>query len=227
MGVRHLILQNMLNTPKYTTGVQDLAKGRTMLKLVRELEDDTFHVSLQSRAGLDYFAPDLEEAKIQLAAVTCLMDDLEPENNDSPEVIHVVNYSEAVRLATPPIIKDSIRITLNALREYRAARVLGKVPNMKYDNDVKNREEAMYNEAKSAIEMMEKAVPNLYTPEGFYKVFVEGFLPVPYLMDQKRKFPKATQWHTAIKDGGIKVVDDEGNVIDTITRFRKIISGLS
>ena len=65
MGVKHLILQNMLNTPKYTTDVQDLAKGRTMLKLVRELEDDTFHVSLQSRAGLDYFAPDLEEAKVQ------------------------------------------------------------------------------------------------------------------------------------------------------------------
>ena len=227
MGVRHLILQNMLNTPKYTTGVQDLAKGRTMLKLVRELEDDMFHVSLQSRAGLDYFAPDLEEAKIQLAAVTCLMDDLEPENNDSPEIIHVVNYSEAVRLATPPIIKDSIRITLNALREYRAARALGRVPNMKYDIEVKNREEAMYNEAKSAIEMMEKAVPNLYTPEGFYKVFVEGFLPVPYLMDQKRKFPKATQWHTAIKDGGIKVVDDEGKVIDTLTRFRKIISSMN
>lgn len=224
LGVRHLILQNMLNTPKYTTGVQDLAKGRTMLKLVRELEDDTFHVSLQSRAGLDYFAPDLEEAKVQLAAVTCLMDDLEPENDNSPEIIHVVNYSEAVRLATPPIIKDSIRITLNALHEYRTARALGKIPNMKYDTEVKYREEALYSEAKSAIEMMEKAVPNLYTPEGFYKVFVEGFLPVPYLMDQKRKFPKATQWHTAIKDGGIKVVDDEGKVIDTIKRYRTIIS---
>ena len=43
-------------------------------------------------------------------------------------------------------------------------------------------------------------------------------------MDQQRKFQKATQWHTAIKDGGIKVVDDEGNVIDTVTRYRKIIS---
>lgn len=223
LGVRHLILQNMLNTPKYTTGVQDLAKGRTMLKLVRELEDDTFHVSLQSRAGLDYFAPDLEEAKVQLAAVTCLMDDLEPENDNSPEIIHVVNYSEAVRLATPPIIKDSIRITLNALHEYRTARALGKIPNMKYDTEVKYREEVLYNEAKNAIALMEKAVPNLYTPEGFYKVFVEGFLPVPYLMDQHRKFPKATQWHTAIKDGGIKVVDDEGQVIDTLERYRKII----
>lgn len=227
MGVKHLILQNMLNTPKYTTGVQDLAKGRTMLKLVRELEDDTFKVSLQSRAGLDYFAPDLEEAKIQLAAVTCLMDDLEPENENSPEIIHVVNYSEAVRLATPPIIKDSIKITLCALHEYRMARAMGKIPNMKYDSEVKEREEALYAEAKESILMMEKAVPNLYTPEGFYKVFVEGFLPVPYLMDQSRKFPKATIWHTAIKDGGIKVVDDDGKVIYTTERFKKIISQMS
>ncbi len=226
MGVKHLILQNMLNTPKYTIGVQDLAKGRTMLKLVRELEDDSFYVNLQTRAGLDYFSPDLEKAKIQLAAVTCLMDDLEPEDDNSPEIIHVVNYSEAVRLATPPIIKDSIKITLNALREYRLARSLGKIPNMKYDREVKDREEELYNEAKESILMMEKAIPNLYTPEGFYRVFVEGFLPVPYLMDQQRKFPKATMWHTAIKKGGIAVVDENGKVVNTVDRFRKIITGL-
>lgn len=226
LGVRHLILQNMLNTPKYTWGIQDLAKGRTMLKLVRELEDETFKVSLQSRAGLDYFAPDLDYAKVQLAAVTCLMDDIEPENNDSPEIVHVVNYCEAVRLATPPVIKESIQITLNALREYRMARSMGFVPNMKYDRDTMERTEALYAEAKSAIGLLEKNIPNLYTPEGFYKVFTEGFLPVPYLMDQKRKFKKATKYQTAIKNGGIKVVDDEGNVVDTITRYRKIISSM-
>jgi hypothetical protein len=66
-------------------------------------------VSLQSRAGLDYFVPDLEEKKVQLAAVTCLMDDLEPGNENSPEIIHVVNYSEAVRMATPPITKLGLR----------------------------------------------------------------------------------------------------------------------
>ena len=226
LGVRHLILQNMLNTPKYTWGIQDLAKGRTMLKLVRELEDDSFKVSLQSRAGLDYFAPDLEYAKVQLAAVTCLMDDIDPENNDSPEIIHVVNYCEAVRLATPPVIKESIQITLNALHEYRLARALGKVPNMKYDRETQERADALYAEAKGAIELLEANIPNLYTPEGFHKVFTEGFLPVPYLMDQKRKFKKATQWHTAIKNGGIKVVDEEGNVIDTLTRYRRIISNI-
>jgi hypothetical protein len=176
---------------------------------------------------LDYFAPDLEEAKVQLAAVTCLMDDLEPENENSPEIIHVVNYSEAVRLATPPIIKDSIRITLNALREYRLARAFGKVPNMKFDKEAKERFDSLYAEAKAAIELLEANIPNLYTPEGFYKVFVEGFLPVPYLMDQEKKFPKARMWHTAIKNGGIRVIDDDGKIIDTIARYRKIISKMN
>lgn len=223
MGAKHLILQNMLNTPKYTWGVQDLAKGRAMIKLVRELEDDKFKVSLQTRGGLDYFAPDLEYAKIQLAAVTCMMDDLEPDNENSPEIIHVVNYSEAVRLATPPIIKESIKITLAALHSYRFARKMGVVPNMKHDRDVQERYEALLYDARAAITLLEENIPNLYTPEGFEKVFKEGFLAVPYLMDQNRKFPKATMWKTAIKNGGIAVVDDDGKVISTEDRYHYII----
>lgn len=224
MGASHMILQNMLNTPKYTLGVQDLAKGRAMIKLVRELEDENFKVSLQTRGGLDYFAPDLEEAKIQLAAVTCMMDDLEPDNDDSPEIIHVVNYSEAVRLATPPIIKDSIRITLNALHSYRKARRMGKVPNMKYDLDVQYRYESLLHDAREAIRLLEENIPNLYTPEGFEMVFREGFLAVPYLMDQENIWQKARMWKTAIKNGGISVVDDDGNTISTEDRYHYIIN---
>ena len=224
MGIKHLILQNMLNTPKYTWGIQDLAKGRTMLKLVRELEDENFHVSLQSRAGLDYFAPDIEKAKVQLAAVTALMDDLEPDNIDSPEIIHVVSYSEAVKLATPPIIKESIQITLAALKEYRLLRSQGKIPNMLHDSDVTERVNELYNESKNAIKLLENYIPYLYTPEGLYKVFEEGFFPVPYLMDYKRQYRKATNYITAIKNGGIRVVDEDGNIIDTIDRYKKIIN---
>lgn len=223
LGASHMILQNMLNTPKYTWGVQDLAKGRAMIKLVRELEDDSFSVSLQTRGGLDYFAPDLEEAKIQLAAATCLMDDLEPDNENSPEIIHVVNYSEAVRLATPPIIKDSIKITLNALHSYRFARKMGQIPNMSYDSDVNYRYEGLLYEARQAIRLLEENIPNLYTPEGFERVFREGFLAVPYLMDLNMKWQKVTMWKTAIKNGGISVVDDAGKIISTEDRYRYII----
>ena len=223
MGIKHMILQNMLNTPKYTFGVQDLAKGRCLIKLVRDLEDDNFQVSLQTRGGLDYFDPNLDIAKFQLAAVTCLMDDLEPDNDNSPEIIHVVNYSEAVRLATPPIIKDSIKITLAALHQYRMARKMGSVPNMNYDREVQTRYEVLLRESLTAIKLLEENIPNLYTPEGFEKVFKEGFLAVPYLMDMDHKFPKATMWKTAMKNGGVFVVDEDGKVISTEKRYSYII----
>lgn len=122
-----------------------------MLRLVRELEDENFSVHLQSRAGLDYFSPDLEKAKIQLAAVTALMDDIEPDNENSPEIIHVVSYSEAVRLATPPVINESIKITLAALKEYRKLRVSGKIENMQYNKELLEKTDNMYCEAKEAI----------------------------------------------------------------------------
>ena len=222
-GIKNLILQNMLNTPKYTWGVQDIAKGRAMLKLVRSLEDENFKVSLQCRAGLDYFSPDLEKAKIQLAAITALMDDIEPENSNSPEIIHVVSYSEAVRLATPPIIEESIKITLGALKEYRLLKGLGLTPNTLQDYDIKERLENLYEEAKQAIEFLENAFPDLYTPQGLYRVYEMGFLPTPYIYDPERLFPDATKWHTAIIDGGVKVVDEDGKPIDTIKRYKSIL----
>lgn len=222
-GIRHLILQNMLNTPKYTWGIQDLTKGRTMLRLVRSLEDDSFKVSLQTRAGLDYFAPDIEKAKVQLAAVTMLMDDLEPENPDSPEIIHVVSYSEAMRLATPQIIRESIQITMQALHDYRIARQRGTIPNMAYDREVELRTEELYDECREAIGILENYLPDLYTPEGLYRVFKEGFLPVPYMLDPQHKYPRATLCRTALRSGGIRVVDGEGKPIRTTERYKRII----
>lgn len=224
MGIRHLILQNMLNTPKYTWGIQDLAKGRVLLKLVRELEDDNFKVSLQLRAGLDYFSPDLEKAKIQLAAVTALMDDIEPNDVNSPQIIHVVSYSEAVRLATPEVMNESIQITLSALREYRKMRNLGMIENMAFNRDVSDRVEDMYDEAKQSILILENYIPNLYSAEGLYQVFKQGFFPVPYMIDNLGKYSEATNWSTAIKNGGIRVVDEKGNIIRTPQRYKKIIS---
>jgi hypothetical protein len=224
LGIKYLILQNMLNTPKYTWGIQDLAKGRVMLRLVRELEDSSFKVSLQTRAGLDFFSPDLEKAKIQLAATTALMDDLEPNDETSPQIIHVVSYSEAVRLATPPIINESIQITMAALKAYRKFRRDGKIENMEYNRELSLRVEDMYEEAKEAIEILEKYIPNLYTAEGLFKIFKQGFFPVPYMIDEEGKYSKATNWLVSFKNGGIRVVDENNNMIRTADRYKKIIS---
>lgn len=98
---------------------------------------------------------------------------------------------------------------------------------MDHEKDVQQREKEMYHEAKSAIKLLEKYISNLYSPEGLFKVFYEGFLPVPYLINQKKLYQNATCYVTAIKNGGIKVVDEDGNTVDTVDRYRKIINRIS
>lgn len=206
-GIRHFVLQNMLNTPKYTLGVQDLAKSRAMLQLVRELQDKSFNVILQPRAGLDYFSPDLEKAKVQLAAVSMMMDDIEPDNASSPDAIHVVSYSEASHLATPPIINESVQITRHSITQYRAL-LKGGVP--PYDtNDVKYRTETIVKEVRMLIAAIENGLPDPYSPEGLYRIFAAGFLAAPYMWEGRDEFRHAVGWKTDVVQGGVSIVDDD------------------
>lgn len=209
-GIRHFVLQNMLNTPKYTWGVQDLAKARAMLKLVRELEDDRFKVILQPRGGLDYFSHDLEKAKVQLAAVTAMMDDIEPDNPASPGVIHVVSYSEGSHLADPSTVNESIQITRQALSEYRRLRRKGAIDNMAGDPDVTARMDGLLSDARLLIRAIEATVPDPYSAGGLYRILAGGFLPVPYLWACQDEFRRACQWQTRLIRGGVAVVDEHG-----------------
>lgn len=224
-GVKTFILQNMLNTPRSTWGVQDLAKSRAMIGLIKELQDDHFRVVLQTRAGLDYFKPDLEAAKVQLAAVTALMDDIDPDNLYSPEIIHVVSYCEALFLATPDILNDSIKITRHALNEYRRLKKLGLTPNVNTD-DINFRTEQLMKSAREIITAMEKNIVNLYSAEGLYIAFVAGWLPVPELWSDSDEFIHAKCWETKMSNGGIHLVDHT-LFVTTETRINKCISNIS
>ncbi len=223
IGVRYFVLQTMLNTPKYTWGVQDLAKVRALLTLVRELEDKNFKVFLQPRAGLDYFSPDLEKAKIQLAAVTAMMDDIEPTNDLSPDIIHVVSYSEAVKLATPEIINESIQITLKALNQYRHQKKTGQMDNLIDYKEVQHRTNDIVSEVKIVRTLIEKHIHNPYSAEGLYTIFKKGIMPVPYLWEGRNEFKNAVKWKTAIIDGGVKVVDELGKPIRPSTRIKDVL----
>ncbi len=220
LGVRALILQNMLNTPKATWGIQDLAKSRALLTLVRELEDERFRVILQPRAGLDYFSPNLERAKAQLAAVTALMDDIEPHNPNSPPIIHVVSYSEASHLADPPVVNESIQITIAALQEYRRLRAKGEVEDMSQHHEVKARTEELLREARTVLKAIEDSIPDPYSAEGLYTVFWAGFLPVPYLWEGREEFAHAVRWQTRVIRGSVKVVDEHGMPVAVEQRVR-------
>lgn len=223
-GTKNFILQNMLNTPRSTWGVQDLAKSRTMLKLVKELEDENFRVMLQCRAGLDYFKPDLETAKTQLATVTALMDDIDPNNEMSPEIIHVVSYSEALFLATPDILNDSIKITKTALSEYRRLKRQGFTPDVMID-DIRKRQLELEIACRKIIRAMEENIPNLYSPEGLYIAFVAGWLPVPELWSNSEEFIHAKGWGTRMANGGV-ILCDHDVIITTDYRINRCINNL-
>ena len=221
LGIKTFILQNMLNIPRMTWGIQDLAKSRAMLFLIRELEDENFRVLLQPRAGLDYFKPDLEEARVQLAAVTALMDDIDPHNALSPPIIHVVSYSEASHLATPDIINESIKITQHSLTEYRRLRAEGKIEDMSKNLDIDERMHRLIDSARIIIGGIESHIANPYSAEGFYKIFVSGFLPVPYLWSDDEEFKHAKHWRTRPFQGGLRVVDQDNQPVgpETIVEY--------
>lgn len=224
-GIRYLVLQTMLNTPKYTWGIQDLAKARALLTLVKELEDSRFKVYLQPRAGLDYFSPNLDKAKIQLAAVTAMMDDIEPANPLSPDIIHVVSYSEAVKLATPEIINESIQITLYALDMYRKMKQQGKTEDMSRHPELNYRTRTLVEGVKTIRQLLEKHIPDLYTPRGMYTTFQKGAMPVPWLWESRDEFAAAVAPRTALVKGGVDIVNEFGEPLDPVKRIKCIFEG--
>ncbi len=225
-GIRSLILQIMLNTPKYTWGVQDLAKARVLLRLVRELEGPAFKVFLQPRGGLDYFSPDPEKAKAQLAAVTAMMDDIEPCDGTSPQIIHVVSYSEAYRLADPPVMEESIKITRSALAEYRRMRKEGEVDDMAMSPEVAIRENALYDDAKAMVATLESLIPNAYSPFGLYTMLASGAFALPWLTNCREEF-QAANIATRIVNGGVSAVDETGTPIPIGARIELVRANLA
>jgi hypothetical protein len=225
LGIRNLILQIMLNDPKYTWGVNDLAKARATLWMVRALEDADFHVYLQTRAGLDYLSHRESKAKAQLAAVTALMDDIEPDNPRSPDIIHVVSYSEGSALATPEIINDSIRITRCALDRYRLLRQQGHVEDMTSHPDVQERMSFLIKGAREVLATIEECVEAPHTARGLYDIFRFGFLPVPQLMYCRDEFPEAVKWTTKIRNGRVDIYQDNKPLLPS-ERMAQIREGM-
>ncbi|MFO7652110.1 MAG: hypothetical protein R6X13_12325, partial [bacterium] len=221
-GISRLVLQVMLNTPKYTWGIQDLAKARAMLQLARAPADESFRVILQPRGGLDYFSPEPDLARAQLTAVTALMDDIEPDDPSSPPIIHVVSFSEATHLADPATVNESIQLTRHALAEYRRLRAAGWVDDLAANPEVRSRTAALVDEARTLLSGIESSIDRPDTAEGLYEVFARGWLPVPWLWECRDEFPAAVRWQTRPLHGGVAPVDESGAPISAAERVRRL-----
>ena len=217
----------MLNTPKYIWGVQDLARSRVMLRLVRSLQDDRFSVMLQTRAGLDSLSAEPARAKAQLAAVTALMDDIEPHDAASPHIVHVVSWTEASRLADPSVISESVQICRHALAEYRRLRARGAVDDMGASREVNARAAELESEALAVIRAIDALVPDPSSPAGLYLVFAAGFLPVPWLWECRDELPGAVGWKTRLVRGAVRLVDEGGKPLSVEQRIGKVRENLA
>ncbi len=222
LGIKYLVLQNMLNTPRSTWGIRDIIKGRVLLKMVKSLENSNFRIIYQPRAGLDYLSPDLSKAKAQLAAVTALMDDMEPDDPFSPEIIHVVSYSEAQFLATPDVIDESLKITKASLKHYPEFRRKNRIRELILNREIKEKTEELSEEVRILVDDMEKSIPSLFTAEGLYQVFKRGYFPVPFLWEGREEFANAVNWNTRLVDGAVVVVDENGKKISLSRRLERI-----
>ncbi|MBP3856687.1 MAG: hypothetical protein IK990_13875 [Ruminiclostridium sp.] len=150
------------------------------------------------------------------------MDDIDPVNETSPDIIHVVSYSEALFLATPDIVNDSIRISRTALNEYRRLKKNNATPDVMTD-DILNRQFELETACRRIIRAMEDNIPNLYSPEGLYLAFVAGWLPVPELWSSSDEFSYAKNWQTRIVNGGV-VLCDRDLFVSTDARINRCVS---
>lgn len=109
-GVRQYVAQYMFNTPAYTSQANDLAKMLAMASLIEGLHCSTFDSYREVRAGLTHFAPNLNEAKGQLASATQTMMCFKP------HIVHVVAFSEASHAAAAEEVIESVEIVNGVIK---------------------------------------------------------------------------------------------------------------
>jgi hypothetical protein len=152
------------------------------------------------------------------------MDDIEPQDPNSPPIIHVVSYCEASHLADPAAVNESIQITRRALDEYRRLRAKGEVDDMASHPEVAARTGELLAEARAIVRAIESAVFEPYSAEGLYRIFAAGYLPVPYLWECREEFADAIGWQTRLVHGSLRVVDEEGRPLPAALRAQQILS---
>ncbi len=204
-GVKIFVLQNMLNTPKGVSAINDLAKSRAMIRLFSELEDNNFRIIYQPRAGLGLFSPFEDIAKQQLVSVSALMYDIKP----IIEIMHVVSYSEGYKLADPEVVINSIRLCEAAKKYYPEFRLKYYIEDIILNTDAKEREYYFYSDSKKLISYILNNYDKNLDFRSLEEIFRDGVFPVPYLWNDRDIYSKAVNWKTKLINGGVELVKED------------------
>lgn len=198
LGVKDYVCQFMFDTPKGIAPSMDLAKMLAKLELVESLADGTFSVIRMVRSGLASLPPSQNEAKGQLAASIYSAMAL------SPHIVHVVGFSEADHVATPPEIIESCQIARGAV-----AKALLGMPRPDADPRIAARKAQLLEEAKFLIDAVKRGGSKqvkepLTSPEVLFMAVKRGLLDAPDLKGNPVALGSLT---TAIVNGACVAVD--------------------
>lgn len=153
MGVKDYVAQYMFNVPAMISPKMDIAKMLAKIELIESLEDNSFTVYRQARAGLASLPTNLEQAKGQLAASAYLAMAIKP------HIYHVVGFCEAHHAATADDIIESCNIVRGVINNI----FLGTVDITK-DKEVLQRKDELIDEAKIIIDAIRSLSPNIEDP---------------------------------------------------------------
>jgi len=211
-GARHYVAQYMFNTPPGIAPWADLAKMLAKKELVAELEDETFRIFTQVRGGLAHFAANLNVAKGQLGATTALGLFLKP------HIVHVVGFSEGVRLVGPEEVMESVAIVEGVLRDL----LLG-LPEVVEDPRIIERKEELKEEARYLLTAVQKLGGGeedpLISPRVLAESVRRGIFDAPHLLGNPEAPGKV---RTRIVKGILRSVDTEGRVISERERLQTL-----
>ncbi len=172
-GVRQYVAQFMFNTPPGTSPVMDLAKMGAKTDLIGELEDGSFSVYREVRAGIAHFSPVPDIAKGQLAASALVSLAMKP------HILHVVGHSEGDHATYPGELIESCRIVHGVIRN-----VLGGMPDPWTDETLVRRREQLVSEARALIGMLRwygsEFEDPLTSPEVLGAAIRAGILDTPH-----------------------------------------------
>lgn len=219
MGVRNYVAQFMFNTPPGTKPSMDLAKMAAKLELIGELEDDSFTVFREVRAGIAHFSPMPFIAKGQLAASAMISLSMKP------HILHVVGFSEGDHATFPGELIESCQIVHGVIRNS-----LNGLPDVWSDDSILSRKAELVYEAKVLMESLNYLGADCDDPKAEPYIIAtaikEGFLDTPHFKGNPHLCGDIITglvngaWY-AINPSTGEPIDEESRLSDIINRLKQ------
>lgn len=214
IGVTNYIQQLMFNTPAGNSHNMDLARVLAMIEIVEPLKSEKFNILKETRAGLSYFSNNLAEAKAQLAISTLFQMAVKP------DIMHIVNYCEAIYAAKADDVIESAEIANIVVNE-----VVNDPVSLTLNPQIQQYKQKLINEAFVTIKAIEtlaiqQNTNNPYTSSHFLAQIVQrGLFDAPHLKNNSSNFGKI---ETRIIGGKCVTIKSNGQILSESERIQSL-----